>query len=328
MKIPTFLFLLGTGLAFAQGGSLTPPPGSPAPTMKSLDQVEARTPLVDGANGVTVNPGTGGITISASGSYYLTQNLTVNVGNAISIIANFVTLDLNGFTITSTSSPAGGNGVFISGKCVTVLNGNISSGYDFGESSGPGFLNGISSNSTGPIKVSQVIVIGCSENGINLNDSASSLTSVDSCLVEGIGHTGIIANSITQSSVTNSKSAGIRGVTVNHSKVHSSGNVGINASLISNCHSYSGFLDAIQGELVNHSYGHSAFGTGITAACVSHSIGKTNEGNGIVAENIVSFSFGHTDSFPWDGFFGIKSPLGVSCDPSGNSGISSHHLTP
>ena len=177
-------------------------------------------------------------------------------------------------------------------------------------------------------QISKVIIIGCSENGINLDDTPSSLTSADSCLVEGMGKTGIVANSVTNSSAIRCNNGGIRGVTVNNSRVHSGGGVGINASLISNCHSHSGFLDAIQGELVNHSYGHSFYGHGIKADNVSHCIGKADEGNGIVAENIVSFSFGHTDSFPWDGFFGIHSPLGVACDPSGNSGISSHHLTP
>jgi hypothetical protein len=40
--------------AFAQG-PLTPP-GAPAPTMKTLDQVEPRIPLVVGASGVTTEP--------------------------------------------------------------------------------------------------------------------------------------------------------------------------------------------------------------------------------------------------------------------------------
>jgi hypothetical protein len=39
-------------------GSLTPPPGAPAPTMKTLDQIEARTPISSAP-----------FTISAPGSY-------------------------------------------------------------------------------------------------------------------------------------------------------------------------------------------------------------------------------------------------------------------
>ena len=75
--------------AFAQG-SLTPP-GVPGPTMLTLNQMEPRTPISSAP-----------YTISQPGSYYLTANLTVASGDAIDINANGVTLDLNGFTISST----------------------------------------------------------------------------------------------------------------------------------------------------------------------------------------------------------------------------------
>src|ERR1017187_3770343 len=77
-------------------GSLTPP-GAPAPMMKTLDQIEARTPI-DAAH----TPGDGGnqFIISAPGSYYLTGNVTgVSGKNCISINADNVTVDLNGFAL-------------------------------------------------------------------------------------------------------------------------------------------------------------------------------------------------------------------------------------
>src|SRR5713101_4560299 len=73
---------------FAQG-NLTPP-GAPAPTMKSLDQIEPRTPI-------SSLP----VFIGQSGSYYLTGSFDLSSGDGIFISANNVTIDLNGFTIRS-----------------------------------------------------------------------------------------------------------------------------------------------------------------------------------------------------------------------------------
>ena len=74
-------------------GSLTPP-GAPAPTMKSLSQIEPRT-------GITNLP----FTITQGGSYYLTQSFSQAFAtNAITITTNDVTLDFCGFTVTQTAA--------------------------------------------------------------------------------------------------------------------------------------------------------------------------------------------------------------------------------
>src|SRR5208337_2996715 len=80
-------------------GSLTPP-GAPAPTMITLSQIEPRTPISSAP-----------FTITNPGSYYLTTNLTVSSGNGIIIAASGVTLDLSGFTISSTDPANSGAGI-------------------------------------------------------------------------------------------------------------------------------------------------------------------------------------------------------------------------
>src|SRR6516164_6192771 len=85
-----FVFVLQPSLLRA-AGPLTPP-GAPAPTMKSLQEIEPRTLIASLP-----------YTITNSGSYYLSNNLTVATGDAITISTNGVTLDLNGFTITSSA---------------------------------------------------------------------------------------------------------------------------------------------------------------------------------------------------------------------------------
>jgi hypothetical protein len=77
----------------AYGGPLDPP-GAPAPTMKTLQQVEPRTPI-------SSLPAT----ISVAGSYYLTGNLTGAFG--ITITTSNVTLDLSGFRLEGTGSNDG-----------------------------------------------------------------------------------------------------------------------------------------------------------------------------------------------------------------------------
>jgi hypothetical protein len=98
------LLAVTTATSFAQGPLNLP--GAPAPAMKSLDQIEARTDVLKLAAAPPY-------TITQPGSYYLTGNITVSSGSAIVITAaSDVSIDLNGFTIASTlTGSANGYGI-------------------------------------------------------------------------------------------------------------------------------------------------------------------------------------------------------------------------
>ncbi|MEL7473216.1 MAG: right-handed parallel beta-helix repeat-containing protein, partial [Planctomycetota bacterium] len=103
--------------AAALAGPLTPPAGAPAPTNKTLQEVEPRTPI--SSNGIT-------IIIDEPGSYYLTGN--VNAGaSAISVQATDVTIDLNGFSlIGDDSGPDTGVSIGnVPNGAITIRNGTI-----------------------------------------------------------------------------------------------------------------------------------------------------------------------------------------------------------
>ena len=108
--------LLVISSAFAQGPLI--PPGAPAPTMKTLQQIEPRT-------AITNLP----YTISQSGSYYLAGNYTSST-TAITISADHVTLDLLGHTLTGPGA-AGSTGILIAGATnaprsnITIRNGGL-----------------------------------------------------------------------------------------------------------------------------------------------------------------------------------------------------------
>jgi hypothetical protein len=329
--------LLAPGSLFAQG-PLTPP-GAPAPTMKTLDQLEPRTPI-------SSLP----YIISNSGSYYLTGNFVVG-GSAITLSADGVTLDFKGFTITSTNSPAGGFGIQLSGarRNITIHNGNLRGrGTNIGGSySGPGFLHGIDSpGSSLNVRVSGMNISGCQSRGINLGTDHS--IAVSQCTVRTVGNGGISAGVVSDSVVDDSNGSGITaraanncigiggtgtglsaeiannckgasgtGIGLNATNAlnctgSSSNNVGLNAGTAQNCTGISTNNTGLYAETASNCKGVSTGGTGLYTETASNCKGSSFSGYGLYAVRTATGCFGSSFSGP-----GLGGNIANSCDASG-----------
>jgi hypothetical protein len=215
-RLLLLIFCLSPAGLHAQG-SLTPP-GAPAPTMRTLDQLA--TNIISVSNLVMqvsnqvdqiqkslfdVEPripiSTFQTVITTSGSFYLTTNLvsgTNNLNDAIQVHANDVTIDLNGFSIISTNpasgagSPVGiriGNDTGTFGVTnVTVCNGQVR-GFDRAVRA-DGLFHAI--------LVENIHAHHCSRAGIEgtpITDTSGTETiTVRNCVVETVDATGEGAN--------------------------------------------------------------------------------------------------------------------------------------
>jgi parallel beta-helix repeat protein len=172
----TFFIIITCSGSFAQG-ELAPPAGAPAPTMKTLEQLEPRTPI-------SSLP----YTIKDSGSYYLTGNLA-STTNGIVIHADNVTLDLMGFTLSGDGG-AESNGIHVEGSSGNerynlVIKGGMVSGFHYG-------LNAVSMNNS---RIEHLVVSGNSSTAVRIDGTSSGSCNGNTlahCLISQNGGSGVI----------------------------------------------------------------------------------------------------------------------------------------
>jgi parallel beta-helix repeat protein len=161
-------------------------------------------------------------TISESGSYYVTQNLSTT-GTCITVTADDVTIDLNGFTLTGDGS-ATHFGIWINNVSnVEVKNGTVRF-----------FEVGINGTWSGTVTESnRVIKVRAMGNGISLasnNNLVKDCTAADSTSFPGYGILAGGGSTVTNNTAYNNQGNGIttgNGCTVTNNTVYNNQDSGI-----------------------------------------------------------------------------------------------------
>ncbi len=239
-------------------------------------------------------------TISTSGSYYLAKSLqfTATSGDAISITAPNVTLDLNGFTLSSTADVTG-RAIFVSPDLnnIAIKNGNIAGNTTVAISgtawtvTAAGFDYGVDAHSSDNIPlafrnmtVENLQVSGCRNCGIvTLRGGTVAGSTVSHCGT----NTAIVASAGTVTGCTANYNGG-RGIiatTVTNSNAVFNAGTGINATTVTNSTALGNGLDGIDssfGSVTNCTarYNHTASGSSYDLNATASVIAFTNYGTG------------------------------------------------
>lgn len=201
---------------------------------------------------------------------------------------------------------------------ISIVNGHIQGGvtYNGGSFSGPGFVYGISFNSTNPgnIRVSQLTVSGVSSSGIAVGSQYSDV--VDHCTVWAVGGEGIHAGVVESSTAFQCGTNGINSVTANNCFATSvSSGYAIDSYTAINCYGISNSGHGIDALSVSSSYGVSASGIGVNAQTAENSYGSSSTNIGLLA-TVATTCSGSSSSF-----FGLEASSATSS--TGTSSTSS-----
>ncbi len=296
-QVVVLALFAGASSAFAQG-SLTPP-GAPGQTMKSLAQIEPRT---------VIPGGTTSYNIAAPGSYVLGGNLTIAEGTAIVFNSGNATLDLNGFTISSTPDSPYGRAITLAPNIsnIRITNGHIAGSTTYASAThtfaASGFEYGIAAEgSLTNAEIDHISVSGMKLIGINAPEAMIHHCSVTLCADDGIvgarvsdsrvtfvGGSGIIGSVVSDCSATSVGQAvdahGISGMSIQRSYGTADSGSGINATqIVEGCVGSSVSANGIYAITVNGSNGISTSGNGIRGSVISYSYGRSTNGTAISA---------------------------------------------
>lgn len=277
-RLLTVAFVIGHSPFVLAQGPLAPP-GAPAPTMKTLDQLDAK---LEKRTPISALP----FTIATPGSYYVTGNLTgVANQHGILITAEAVTLDLGGFELVGVAGAAA-NGVRV-GSGTARGNATIRNGTVRGWTGA-----GVGAQNTGDflMRVENVRAVSCGGGGIVLGDGGVAAD----CVAYGNGTHGISGGVACRVSRCSSS-----GSTASGDGIH----LGDNA-VVADCVAYSNAGDGIQVGTV-----------GSITGCVA----STNAAHGFNVNTNTVFANCAANTNGGSGFVGVASSTLANCGAVSNT---------